>query len=69
MDARGRAEREWRGLLSLRLVIASIVRIKKRDGKEVVVKTDERGRTIDILALHRIFGTHLCRAGAPLLIA
>ena len=36
-----------------------------RSGAEVVVKTDERGRTIDIHALRHTFGTHLPKAGAP----
>lgn len=37
-----------------------------RDGNEVVVKTDDRGRTIDIHALRHTFGTHLSKAGVPL---
>jgi len=44
------------------LVFAGLARIEKRDGKEVVVKTDERGRTIDVYApptLGHTFGTHL----------
>ena len=48
------------------LAFAGIARIEKRNGKEVVFKTDERGRTIDIHALRHTFGTHLCRAGVPL---
>lgn len=48
------------------LVFAGIARIEKRGGKEVVIKTDERGRTIDIHALRHTFGTLLCRAGVPL---
>lgn len=48
------------------LVFAGIARIEKRNGKEVVIKSDERGRTIDIHALRHTFGTHLCRAGVPL---
>jgi integrase len=48
------------------LVFAGIARVEKRNGKEVVIKTDERGRTIDIHALRHTFGTHLCRAGVPL---
>ncbi len=48
------------------LVFAGIARVEKRDGKEVVIKTDERGRTIDIHALRHTFGTHPCRAGVPL---
>ncbi len=37
-----------------------------RDGKEVVIKTDDRGRTIDVHALRHTFGTHLSKAGIPL---
>ncbi len=48
------------------LVFAGIARIEKRGGKEVVIKTDDRGRTIDIHALRHTFGTHLSRAGVPL---
>lgn len=48
------------------LVFAGLARIEKRDGKEVVVKTDDRGRTIDIHALRHTFGTHLSKAGVPL---
>ncbi len=48
------------------LVFAGIARVEKRNGKEVVIKTDERGRTIDIHALRHTFGTHLCAAGVPL---
>jgi integrase len=48
------------------LVFAGIARVEKRNGKEVVVKTDERGRTIDIHALRHTFGTHLSKAGVPL---
>ncbi|HRQ74691.1 MAG TPA: site-specific integrase [Phycisphaerales bacterium] len=48
------------------LVFAGLARVEKRDGKEVVVKTDDRGRTIDIHALRHTFGTHLSKAGVPL---
>ncbi|MCA9295432.1 MAG: site-specific integrase, partial [Phycisphaerales bacterium] len=48
------------------LVFAGLARIEKRNGREVVIKTDERGRTIDIHALRHTFGTHLCAAGVPL---
>lgn len=48
------------------LAFAGIARMEKRNGKEVVFKTDERGRTVDIHALRHTFGTHLCRAGVPL---
>lgn len=48
------------------LVFAGLARVEKRDGREVVVKTDDRGRTIDIHALRHTFGTHLSKAGVPL---
>ena len=48
------------------LVFAGLARVETRNGKDVVVKTDERGRTIDIHALRHTFGTHLCKAGVPL---
>ena len=48
------------------LVFAGLARVEKRGGKEVVVKTDERGRTIDVHALRHTFGTHLSKAGVPL---
>ena len=48
------------------LVFAGLARVENRGGKEVVVKTDDRGRTIDIHALRHTFGTHLSKAGVPL---
>lgn len=48
------------------LDFTGLARIEKRDGKEVVIKTDDRGRTIDIHALRHTFGTHLSKAGVPL---
>ena len=48
------------------LVFAGLARIEKRGGKEIVVKTDDRGRTIDVHALRHTFGTHLSKAGVPL---
>ncbi len=48
------------------LVFAGLAHVEIRNGKEVVVKTDERGRTIDIHALRHTFGTHLSKAGVPL---
>ena len=48
------------------LVFADIARVQRRNGKEIIIKTGERGRTIDNHALRHTFGTHLCRAGVPL---
>ncbi len=48
------------------LVFAGLARIETRGGKEVVIKTDDRGRTIDVHALRHTFGTHLSKAGVPL---
>jgi len=48
------------------LVFAGLSRVEKRGGKEVVIKTDDRGRTIDVHALRHTFGTHLSKAGVPL---
>ena len=48
------------------LVFAGLARIENRGGKEVVVKTVDRGRTIDIHALRHTFGTHQSKAGVPL---
>ena len=48
------------------LVFASIARDEKRNGKEVVIKTDGRDRPVDIHALRHTFGIHFCRAGVPL---
>ena len=48
------------------LVFAGLARVESRGGKEVVIKTDDRGRTIDIHALRHTFGTHLSKAGVPL---
>lgn len=48
------------------LVFAGLARVETRGGKEFVVKTDDRGRTIDIHALRHTFGTHLSKAGVPL---
>ena len=42
-------------------VFAGLARLEKRDGKEVVIKTDERGRTIDIHALRHTFRTTSAR--------
>jgi integrase len=48
------------------LVFAGLARVEKRGGKEIVIKTDDRGRTIDVHALRHTFGTHLSKAGVPL---
>jgi integrase len=48
------------------LVFAGIARIEKCNGKNILIKTDERGRTIDIHALRHTFGTHLSKAGVSL---
>jgi integrase len=48
------------------LVFAGLARIEKRGGNQVGVKTDDRGRTIDIHALRHTFGTHMSKAGVPL---
>lgn len=48
------------------LVFAGLARIEMRCGKEVVIKTDDCGRTIDVHALRHTFGTHLSKAGVPL---
>lgn len=48
------------------LAFAGIATLEKRGDKEIVSKTDERGRTVDIHALRHTFGTHLCRTGVPL---
>jgi integrase len=48
------------------LVLAGLAKVEVRDGKQVIVKTDDRGRTIDIHALRHTFGTHLSKAGVPL---
>ncbi|MFN7021692.1 MAG: tyrosine-type recombinase/integrase [Phycisphaerales bacterium] len=48
------------------MVFAGLARIEKRGGKDIVIKTDDRGRTIDVHALRHTFGTHLSKAGVPL---
>ena len=45
---------------------AGLTRVVNRGGREVAVKTDDRGRTIEIHALRHTFGTHLSKAGVPL---
>lgn len=48
------------------LVSAGMARIEKRGGEDVVPRTDDCGRTIDVHALRHTFGTHLSKAGVPL---
>ena len=51
------------------LDFAGLARAETSDGLKVVVKTDERGRTIDVHALPTLrhtSGTHLSKAGVPL---
>ncbi len=45
---------------------AGLSRVAHRDGKEVVVKTDDRGRTLDIDAVRHTFRNHLSKADVPL---
>ncbi|MFN0131471.1 MAG: hypothetical protein ACKVW3_02905 [Phycisphaerales bacterium] len=44
------------------LVFAGLARVEKRGGKEIVLKTDDRGRTIDVHALRHA----PLKAGVPL---
>jgi hypothetical protein len=44
-------------------VFAGLARVEPRSGNEVVVKPDDRGRTIDIHALRHTFWTHPSKAG------
>jgi integrase len=48
------------------LVFAGLAPVETRGGKEVVIKTDDRGRTIDVHAMRHTFGTQLSKAGVPL---
>lgn len=48
------------------LVYAGLATLETRDGRQVVCKRDDRGRTIDVHALRGTFCTNLCRAGVPL---
>jgi len=48
------------------LEFSGLARVENRGGKEIVVKTDDCGRTFDIHALRHTFGTHLSKAGVPL---
>lgn len=47
-------------------IFAGLARVEQRGGKDVVVKTDDRGRTIDVHALRHTFGTHLSKVGVSL---
>jgi len=65
----GRGWQGGRGLIRIfdrDLVLSGLAHIEKRNGKDIIIKTDERGRTIDIHALRHTFGTHLFMAGVPL---
>ncbi len=48
------------------LVFAGIARLETRGGRQVVVKADEYGRTIDVHALRHTFCSQLAKAGVPL---
>ena len=50
-------------ILDRDLVLAGIAREVVIDGKVIVDKTDERGRTVDLHALRHTYGTMLSRAG------
>ncbi len=46
--------------------VGGVTSAADKAGEEVIVKTDDRGRTIDIHALRYTFGTHLSKVGVPL---
>ncbi len=50
-------------IFDLDLVAAGIAKRVKRDGKWIIDKRDDRGRTIDVHALRHTFGTHLSKGG------
>ena len=50
-------------IFDLDLVAAGLARRIKKDGKWVIDKRDDRGRTIDVHALRHTFGTHLSKGG------
>lgn len=45
------------------LVFAGLARVVRRGGREVVMKTDDRGCTVDVHALRHTFCTHLAMGG------
>jgi integrase len=53
-------------ILDRDLVHAGIARVEVRKGKKTIIKTDERGRTVDVHALRHTFGSHLAKAGVSL---
>ncbi len=50
-------------IFDLDLVAAGIAKRVKMDGKWIIDKRDDRGRTIDVHALRHTFGTHLSKGG------
>ncbi len=50
-------------IFDLDLVAAGLAKRVLRNGKWVIDKRDDRGRTIDVHALRHTFGTHLSRGG------
>lgn len=50
-------------IFDLDLVAAGIARRVKKNGRWVIDKRDDRGRTIDVHALRHTFGTHLSKGG------
>lgn len=48
------------------LVFAGIAKVERRQGRDVVVKRDEYGRSIDVHALRHTFGTYLSKGGVSL---
>ena len=50
-------------ILNRDLLTAGIAKLIERNGKTVIDKRDERGRTVDVHALRHTFGTHLSKGG------
>jgi len=50
-------------IFDLDLVAAGLAKRIKKDGKWVIDKRDDRGRSIDVHALRHTFGTHLSKGG------
>jgi integrase len=50
-------------IFNLDLVAAGLAKRVKKEGKWVIDKRDDRGRTIDVHALRHTFGTHLSKGG------